>query len=243
MMDLIIIGGSIAGTTAAVYASRRKLDFVLLASDLGGEVALSGVVENWPTVNSTTGFEMADQLKAQLIYNNVTIEEGFTVEKLEQVPGGWSATATSLSGVTKTFEARAVIIATGVKPKKLGAPGEEANYHHGVTYCTTCDGPLFKNKITTTIGGGNSALESALMMAMLAKKVYVINKNDKFKGDQILIDKLAATPNVEIIYNALTQKIEGEGFEIKTFVYMNEKAKEEVMSAANNRITSELPAV
>lgn len=210
MFDLIIIGGSIAGTTAAVYAARRKLNFKMVTGDIGGEVALSGTVENWPTVNETTGFELAQKLGEQLKFNNVPVDEGFLVSEI--IPNGktWIVKAASLSGEERTYETIAIIIASGVKPKHLGVPGEEALLHRGVTYCTVCDGPLYKNKITTTIGGGNSALESALMMATIASKVYVVNKNDKFKGEQVLIDKLTKTPNVEIIYNAKTQSIEGE---------------------------------
>lgn len=210
MFDLIIIGGSIAGTTAAVYASRRKLNFKMVTGDIGGEVALSGTVENWPTVNETTGFELAQKLGEQLKFNNVPVDEGFLVSEI--IPNGktWIVKAVSLSGEERTYETIAIIIASGVKPKHLGVPGEDALLHRGVTYCTVCDGPLYKNKITTTIGGGNSALESALMMATIASKVYVVNKNDKFKGEQVLIDKLTKTPNVEIIYNAKTQSIEGE---------------------------------
>lgn len=210
MLDLVIIGGSIAGSTAAVYAARRKLNFKMVTGDIGGEVALSGEVENWPLINHTTGFEMAQLMGEQLKYNEVPVDEGFFVSELTQQGTTWIVKAKSLSGEERVYETLAVIIATGVKPKHLGVPGEEELYHHGVTYCTVCDGPLFKNKITTTIGGGNSALESALMMASLAKQVYVVNKNDKFKGEQVLIDKLVKTPNVEIIYNAKTSKIEGE---------------------------------
>lgn len=211
MFDLIIIGGSIAGTTAAVYAARRKLNFKMVTGDIGGEVALSGTVENWPTVNETTGFELAQKLGEQLKFNNVPVDEGFFVSEI--VPSGktWIVKAKSLSGEDVTYETRAIILASGVKPKHLGVTGEDGLLHRGVTYCTVCDGPLYKNKITTTIGGGNSALESALMMASIASKVFVINKNDKFKGEQILIDKLTKTPNVEIIYNAKTTAIEGEG--------------------------------
>ncbi|MCX6780595.1 MAG: FAD-dependent oxidoreductase [Candidatus Magasanikbacteria bacterium] len=212
MLDLVIIGGSIAGTTAAVYASRRKLNFKMVTGDIGGEVALSGEVENWPLTDHTTGFEMAEKMGAQLKYNGVTPDEGFMVTELAQGADGktWRVTATNLSGETRVYETIAVIIATGVKPKHLGVPGENEMYHKGVTYCTVCDGPLFKNKITTTIGGGNSALESALMMATITKHVFVINKNDKFKGEQVLIDKLVKLPNVEIIYNAKTTTIEGD---------------------------------
>ncbi len=110
------------------------------------------------------------------------------------------------------YDAKAVIVATGVHPKKLGVPGEEEYRNKGVTYCTTCDGPLFEGKVTTVIGGGNAALEAALMLSDIAAQVYIINKNAQFKGEQVLIDNLQAKKNVQIIYNAMTTKIVGEQF-------------------------------
>jgi len=116
------------------------------------------------------------------------------------------------SGDPFGYQAKTVILTTGVHPRELTVPGEKEYRIKGVTYCTTCDGPLFKDKIVATVGGGNSALESALMLADIATKVYVVNKNAQFKGEQVLIDKLVAKPNVEILYNAKTTKIFGEQF-------------------------------
>lgn len=212
MYDLIIIGGSAAGCSAAVYAARRRLNFKMVTLDVGGEIAVSGEIENWPGVNHTDGIALAEQFKKQLEYNKVPIDEGFMVTTLEQKEKAWVVSAIDPNEKPVMYETKTVLITTGVKPKKLNAPGEDALYQKGVTYCTVCDGPLFKGKTTATIGGGNSALESGLMMATIASKVYVINKNPQFKGEQILIEKLKAEPNVEIIYNALTQKIVGNGF-------------------------------
>ena len=210
MFDLIIIGGSAAATTAGVYAARRGLNFVILTKEFGGEVATSGEIENWPGIAHTDGLSLSDQFKAHLTANHVTPQEGAWVSAVTKQTDGTFLVSADVDGVKKEYTAKAVIVATGVHPRELGVPGEKEYRNKGVTYCTTCDGPLFTDKITTIVGGGNSALESALMLADIAKQVYVINKNDKFKGEQVLIDKLVAKPNVKIIYSAKTTEVKGE---------------------------------
>jgi len=217
MFDLIIIGGSAAGCSAAVYAARRNLNFIMVTDDIGGEVALSGVVENWPGAQSIQGFELAQKFAEQVKSYGVQIDQGFLVEKIITTDNYFTVAAKNAKGEEKKYETKAVIVATGIHPKRLGVPGEAELFHKGVTYCTVCDGPLFKKKNTVTIGSGNGALESALMMHDLAKKVYLLSKysntpenNGGFpKGENILIDKLKKLPNVEIIYAAKTTEIIG----------------------------------
>lgn len=226
MFDLIIIGGSAASTAAGVYAARRGLNVKIITKEFGGEVATSGEIENWPGVAHTDGLVLADQFKAHLAANHIVPDEGIEVRSVVKQTDGLFCISVNKDGPTMAmdkmeeantenapkcdYDAKAVIIATGVHPRKLGVPGEEEYRNKGVTYCTTCDGPLFTGKITTVVGGGNSALESALMLADIAAKVYVLNKNPQFKGEQILIDKLNSKPNVEIIYKAMTTEIKGE---------------------------------
>ena len=210
MYDLIIIGGSAAATAAGVYAARRGLNFKIITKEFGGEVATSGIIENWPGVISTDGLALTEQFKAHLAANHVTPEEGALVSSITKQADGTFVISVDVDGVKKEYSAKAVIVTTGVHPKELGIPGEKEFRNKGVTYCTTCDGPLFTSKVTTVIGGGNSALESALMLADIASEVYVINKNAQFKGEQVLIDKLTAKQNVKIIYQAKTTEIKGE---------------------------------
>ncbi|MBU2542729.1 FAD-dependent oxidoreductase [Patescibacteria group bacterium] len=219
LLDLIIIGAAAAGTTAAIYAARRNLNFVVIAKDIGGEVALSGEVANWPGIIKTTGFELAQEFKKHVESYGVKIEEGWEVKSLKKDGNIHIVFAENAVGDKKEFKTKAIIIASGIHPRHLNIPGEEEFKGKGVTYCTVCDGPLFKNKITATIGAGNSALESALMMAGIAKKVYLVTKytdtkenNGGFlKGENILIDKVKALNNVEIIYNVRTTEILGDG--------------------------------
>lgn len=209
MDDLIIIGGSAAGSAAAVYAARRNLKVRVVSADLGGEVARSGEIENWPGVIHTTGIELATKFEEHLRSYDLPIETGVWIEKIDRRDGVFHLTGTK-DGQPASYEAKSVLIATGVHPRLLKVPGEEELKNKGLSYCTVCDGPLFRNKQVITIGGGNSALESALMLAGLAQSVTILTINPELGGEAVLIDKLKALPNVTIVTNAETTKILGE---------------------------------
>ncbi len=204
MLDLVIIGGSSAGVPAAIYAARRGLNFKLLTKDFNGELATSGEIGNWPGIPKTDGITLMQQFRDHLEFLKVPIEEGIEVQSIKK--------NNDIFLINDSIEARSVILASGAHPRLLGIPGEAEFRNKGVSYCTTCDGPIFAGQTVATIGGGNSALESGLMLADICEKVYVINKNDKFKGDQVLIDNLSARKNVEIIYSVKTQEIYGQEF-------------------------------
>ena len=227
MYDLIIIGGSAAATAAGIYAARRNLNFKIITKDFGGEGATSGEIGNWPGINKTDGITLSRQFKDHLKFYHVVPEEGVEVEKVAKQDDGFFCISAKKDGVAMASEkletedgaalkcdyaAKTVIIATGVHPRELNIPGEREFRNKGVSYCTVCDGPVFAGKVTATIGGGNSALESALMLADICPKVYSINKNPQFKGEQVLIDKLNTKSNVEIIFNVKTTEIIGEQF-------------------------------
>lgn len=238
MLDLIIIGGSVAATTAGIYGIRRGLNLKIITKDFGGEVITSGEIGNWPGDGMTDGIALADKFRKHLEHYKVSIEEGVEVEKItkQEDPltplgaGGYFCISTKQGssagmageklpdgkqGALKCdYIAKAVIVATGVHPRALGIPGEKEFRNKGVSYCSTCDMPLFGGKIVAVVGGGNSALESALMGVDIAKKVYVINKNAIFKGDDVLIQKLTSQPKdkVEIIYETGAKKIVGDKF-------------------------------
>lgn len=206
--DLIIIGGSAAGVSAAVYAARRKLNFTVLTVDIGGEVLTSGEIENYVGFPKTDGVALAEQFRKQLEYNAVRVQENTTVDQIARQSNQFRLSGTTLAGPAE-WSTDSVIIATGAHPRLLNVPGEKEFRGKGVTYCTTCDGPLFKGKTVATIGGGNSALESALMLAELAQHVTVLNKNETFKGDQVLVERVFNHPNITVIPNALTRAIIG----------------------------------
>ena len=240
--DLIIVGGSAAATSAGIYAARRNLKFKIISKDFGGEVATSGEIGNWPGINQTDGLTLASQFKEHLKFYKADMEEGIEVEKIsKQNDGLFCITAKTGKEVGQASEkltedgnfapkcdyiAKAVIITTGVRPRELNVPGEKELRNKGVSYCTVCDGPLFKDKTVATIGGGNSVLESGIMLADIASKVYVINKNPAFKGDQVLIDNLLGKKNVEVIYNAGTAQILGDGF-VSGLKYKDQNGQEQ----------------
>lgn len=217
MLDLVIIGAAAAGSSASIYASRRNLDFVVIAKDIGGEVALSGEVENWPGIIKTNGFELAKNFHDHIKSYNTKIELGYSVTAITHEKNHHVIHAVDDAGKEKTFETKTVIIGSGIHPRTLGIPRENELRSKGVTYCTVCDGPLYKKKITITIGAGNAGLESALMMDKISAKVFLITKFPNTpetkggfpKGEDILIEKVKQSPNVEIIYNANTLQILG----------------------------------
>ena len=223
--DLIIIGGSAAGAAAAVYAARRGLNFIVVAKDTGGEVALSGDVENWPGIIHTTGIELSQNFTDHMKSYNVPVDEGQEVVAIKQNGRPAQAGNTHVviakdgAGKEKQYQTKTVLIASGIHPRELGVPGEKELKGKGITSCTVCDGPLFRGKVTATIGAGNAALESALMMGAIAKQVYLISKYPDNKenqggfpkGEAILIQKVKALPNVKVIYNANTTEILGAG--------------------------------
>ncbi len=239
--DLIIVGGSAAATAAGIYAARRNLNFKIITKDFGGEVATSGEIGNWPGINKTDGITLSQQFKDHLNFYNVEPEEGVEVEKITKQGNGLFCLSTKQDGVAMASEkletedvaalkcdylAKTVIITTGVHPRELNIPGEREFRNKGVSYCTVCDGPLFSGKVTAVIGGGNSALESGLMLADISTKVYVLNKNLQFKGDQILIDNLNTKKNVEIIYGATSTEIIGDQF-VAGLKYVDSQGQEQ----------------
>lgn len=220
MYDLIIIGASAAGLSASVYAARRRLNFKIITADIGGEVATSGEIENWPGIIHTNGIELADQFKSHALANKVVIDEGKWVSEIKKEENIFLISGKNPDGSTFEEKAKAVLVATGVHPRELNITGEKEFRNKGLSYCTVCDGPLFSGQVVATIGAGNSALESALMLSGIASKVYLINKYPAFKGEDILINKVKFAPNVEIIYEAMTSAILGENF-VNALEYKN----------------------
>lgn len=230
MYDLIIIGASAAGISASIYAARRRLNFKIISADVGGEVATSGEIENWPGVVHTDGIELADQFKVHALANKVVIDEGKWVSEVKKDGAIFLILGKNPDGSGFEEKAKTVLVATGVHPRELGIPGEKEFRNKGVSYCTVCDGPLFGGQTVAVVGGGNSALESAIMMADIAAKVYLINKNDYFKGEQVLIDKVTQNQKIEIIYRAKTSAVIGDKF-VNAVEYQNDTGETRRLAA------------
>lgn len=239
--DVVIIGAAAVGCAAAVYAARRGLNAIIVTKDIGGEVALSGDVDNWPGTVHTTGVELAQMFHKHAQSYNVPMKNGLAVESITQEGNVHIVTTKNYNGETEIFRTKTVVIGSGIHPREMGVPGEKELKGKGVTYCTVCDGPLYRNKITTTIGAGNSGLESALMMSDLAKQVYLITKYPDTpdmkggfpKGEAILVEKIKARPNVTIIYNADTTEIVGANDAVQAVRYKDTVTGEQKEIATN----------
>ncbi|MBR3473608.1 MAG: FAD-dependent oxidoreductase [Oscillospiraceae bacterium] len=206
MYDILIIGGGPAGLTAATYACRAgKRVLVLEKAAFGGQITWSPRVENFPGFLSVSGSELGDKLLEQ------AMEQGAEVE-LEEVTGlektGETWTARCDSGAA--FEGRAVILACGARPRMLGVEREEELVGSGVGYCAVCDGAFYKGKAVAVNGGGNSALQDALLLSESCSKVYLIHRRDSFRGEQKLVEALGQRENVEFVLNASVTALLGE---------------------------------
>lgn len=212
MYDVIVLGGAAAGSSAAVYAARRKVSVRLVAGDFGGEIALTGEVENYLGFNKIRGFELAQKMKEQVEYNEVPYDLGFLATKIKKNKDGFEVTAKNINGEEKKYQTKTVIVATGAHPKHLGVPGEKEFFHKGLTYCALCDAPLFKNKVVAVVGGGNGAISSALMLAQFAAKVYIIIRKAELSGEAVLVERLKKESKIELVNNTEITKVVGEKF-------------------------------
>lgn len=202
--DLIIIGAGPAGITSAIYAARKKMDFLILTINIGGNVSFSSKIENYTGFQYITGEELAKKFQEHLkkYKFELKIEE---VKKVEKENNLFKVITKANSYLSKT-----VIIATGRRPKKLNIPGEEEFKNKGVTYCATCDAPLFEGLDVAVIGGGNSGLEATIQLTKIAKKIYLIEKSSQLKADPILIEKAKLSNKVEFLTNTKVIEIIGE---------------------------------
>jgi len=204
MKETIIIGPGISGMSAAIYAARKRMDYVLLGEDVGGQMSVSGEILNYPGVVESDGADFEERFRKQLEYNDVNLVKE-NVESITDQGDHWE-----VSTRNETYTTKSVIIATGSHPRKLGVPGEEAFAKKGVTYCAICDGPLFTDKDVAVIGGGDAALEAVDFMHELARTIYVINIGAELNAHEYLVEQVKGMDNVEIISEAETKEIYGD---------------------------------
>ena len=206
MYDIIIIGGGPAGLVAAVYARRAgKSVLVIEKATFGGQITYSPKVENIPGFVSLTGNEFAEKLVEQALELGAEVEAAEVVSLRDY---GDSKVVVTESG--DRFQARAVIIATGARHRLLGLENEENLIGNGISFCAVCDGAFYTDKIVGVVGGGNSALQEALLLSEQAKKVYVIQNLDTLTGEVALREQLAAKKNVEIMLGTVVDSLRGE---------------------------------
>lgn len=213
MYDVIIIGGGPAGLTAGIYAQRAKLKTVLLEKELvGGQIALSDVIENYPGFPSISGPGLMEKFEEHA--KGLGLEIKFA--EVQNITGDGKV------HVLKTSEgemrAKALIITTGAKPRRLGVPGEKELTGKGVSYCATCDGPFFRNQRVMVVGGGDTAVKEAVYLSRLASKVYIVHRRDRFRAEKILQEKMDSTGNIEQIKSHILKEIAAEGGVVKKAV-------------------------
>lgn len=226
LYDLLIIGGGPAGVAGGVYAARKKLKTVVLAETFGGQSVVSADIQNWIGTPSISGEKLAEDLKAHLFAYRSTdfvIAEGARITKLaKNTNGNFVATASD----NKEYTGRAVLIATGAHRRKLEVPGAAEFEQKGITYCASCDGPLFSDKDVIVIGGGNAGFETAAQLLAYCKSVTLLHYNNNPKADQITIDKIKQNPKMKIILNAVTKSVTGDKF-VSALQYTDAVTKQE----------------
>ncbi|MFA6281009.1 MAG: FAD-dependent oxidoreductase [Candidatus Omnitrophota bacterium] len=205
--DLIIIGAGPAGITAAVYAARKKIDFMVLSNDIGGQTAWSGDIENYTGYQFITGPELTLKFEEHMKSFSAPLNTPEAASEIKKEGKFIKIITNKNEYISKTL-----IIASGKRPRMLNITGEKEFKNRGVTYCATCDGPLFKEKNVAVIGGGNSALDAALQLMKFCPKVYIVNVAPQLTGDPIMIEKIEAAANVEIWNSSKMKEISGEKF-------------------------------
>lgn len=209
--DLIIIGGGPAGTAAAVYAARKRLNTLFITSEFGGQSIVSEKIYNWIGTTEIAGTKLAKDLKNHVLANQgekLEIKEGLMVNKVSK-NGDLIKVET---GSNDTFEGKALLIATGSKRRKLDIKNADKLEHKGLTYCASCDGPMFEGADVVVVGGGNAALESASQLMAYCKSVTILNRSDLFRADQITVDRVLKNKNVKAIKNIELLEVLGDKF-------------------------------
>jgi thioredoxin reductase (NADPH) len=204
--DVIIIGAGPAGLTAAIYASRRELKTLVLSKDLGGQAVTTEFVENYPGFGKIGGLELMQKFEQQAKDFGVDI----TYEAVTSIKEVTSGREFLIKTSRSEYSCSAIILAFGKIPRRLNVPGEEKYLGRGVSYCATCDGPLFKNKIVAVIGGGNSGVEAALYMSKISSKVYLLQDLDKLTAFENSIKQVNKEKNIEVILNAKISEFRGQ---------------------------------
>ena len=222
MYDLIIIGAGPAGITAAVYAARKKMNLLVISKDIGGQAAWSGDIENYTGYQFITGPELAAKFEEHMRQYEIALKEN--EEAVEVKKTGDTIFVKTDKGA---YDTRTVIVASGKRSRELGVPGEKEFKNHGLTYCATCDGPLFAGKEVAVIGGGNSALDAVLQLMKIAKKIHIINNTPSLGGDAVMREKALQSSSVNVYNNAQVVAVLGDKM-VKALIIKHADKEEEI---------------
>jgi alkyl hydroperoxide reductase subunit F len=209
--DLIILGGGPAGASAAIYAARKRLKTLLIIAEWGGQSVVSEQIFNWIGTPSISGAELAENLKKHVMANvgdSLEVKEGEKVISIIKKDTGFLVKIESGS----EFETKTVLIATGSGRRKMEVPGADRLEHKGLTYCASCDGPLFSGMDVAVIGGGNAGFESAAQLLAYCNSVTLVNRSDTFRADEITVDKVFKNPKMKKLTNVDILEVKGDKF-------------------------------
>ena len=220
--DVTVVGGGPAGISAAIYAVRKGLKVTLICEELGGQVKETLGIENFISMNYTTGDKLTRSMTEHLTSYGVTLRENSRVAQIEQ---GQLKSVVLASG--EIVETRSVVIASGAKWRELGVPGEKENLGTGVAYCPHCDGPFYKDKAVAVVGGGNSGIEASIDLAGIASTVKVFEFLPELKADEILVQRARELSNVTIETNVAVQSILSESGKVSAIRYLDRQTDEE----------------
>jgi thioredoxin reductase len=201
--DVAIVGGASAGLTAGIYSARKKLKTIILAKDIGGQSLLAEIIENYPGIEKISGRDLTQKMREQNEKYGVEIREGEKVESIKKHGENF---------LIDSIEAKTIIIATGKNPRHLNIPGEKEFEGKGISFCTTCDAPLFEGKKVAVIGSGNSGLCSVRDLLKYADKIYVLESLPKIMGDEWMVEELKKRGKVEFITGTEIKEIKGSKF-------------------------------
>lgn len=205
MYDIIIIGSGPAGFTAAIYSARREMKTLVIGKEPGGQIMWASEIENYPGFVSIDNFDLINKMQEHVKANNVEIKTTEVTEIKKTKDGNFE-----LVTAQETFQAKTVILAMGLTPRKLNIPGEDEFLGRGVTYCANCDGPFYKDKVVAVVGGGNAALDAAEIMSKIAKKVYLVHRRQEFKAFEVLVDEVKSKENIELVLDSRVAEVKGE---------------------------------
>jgi len=220
MFDLVIVGAGPAGIAASIYAARKKMKFLVIAKDIGGQAAWSGDIENYIGYQFITGPELVGKFEEHMRKYNIELKENEEVIELKR-----SNDRVRVSTGKGVYEAKTAIVASGKRSRELGVPGELEFKNRGLTYCATCDAPLFAEKDVAVIGGGNSALDAVLQLVQIAKYIYLINITSALGGDAIMREKVTNSKKVSILNGTRVTAVLGD--KMVTGIKIEREGKEE----------------
>ncbi len=224
MYDLIILGGGPAGAAGAVYAARKQLKTAIITAEFGGQSVVSELIYNWVGTPEIAGADLGQNFKKHILYYKGPFLDVIEGERVVAITKADTITVQTESG--KQYSTRALLVATGSGRRKLAAINADVFENKGITYCASCDGPLFADQDVLVIGGGNAGFESAAQLLAYCKSVTLIHRSAEFKADEITVKKMFENPKFKAITNADIIRVDGDMF-VQSLTYKNKVTNEE----------------